>query len=104
MPLDLQVKLLRFLQTGEIERVGSSTARKLDIRIIAATNRSLPGLVKQGAFREDLYHRLNVIPLQLPNLRERAEDIPELTQHFFRRCSAGHAARSDWSGYAIRGR
>lgn len=90
MPLDLQVKLLRFIQAGEIERVGATTATKLDIRIIAATNRSLPLLVKKGKFREDLYHRLNVIPLQLPNLRERAEDIPELVEYLFRRSCIRH--------------
>lgn len=88
MPLDLQVKLLRLIQEGEIERVGATNSTKLDIRIITATNRTLPILVQKGKFREDLYHRLNVIPLQLPNLRERAQDIPELAQHFFRRsCS-----------------
>ena len=90
MPLDLQVKLLRFIQTGEIEQVGATTPLKLDIRIVAATNRNLSLSVKKGRFREDLYHRLNVIPLQLPNLRERAQDIPELTQHFFSRSCATH--------------
>ncbi len=90
MPLALQVKLLRLIQEGEIERIGAATPTKLDIRIIAATNRSLPLLVKKGKFREDLYHRLNVIPLQLPNLRERVEDIPELTHYFFRRSCTRH--------------
>jgi transcriptional regulator with PAS, ATPase and Fis domain len=90
MPLDLQVKLLRLIQGGEIERVGSAMPTKLDIRIIAATNRNLPFLVKKGKFREDLYHRLNVITLQLPNLRDRAEDIPELVQYFFQRSCAKH--------------
>src|SRR5208283_3912141 len=90
MPLDLQVKLLRLFQEGEIERVGAQMPTKLDVRIIAATNRNLPFLVKKGNFREDLYHRLNVITLQLPNLRDRAEDIPELVQYFFRRSCAKH--------------
>lgn len=90
MPIDLQVKLLRFIQTGETERVGAATRTKLDIRIIAATNRNLPLLVKKGKFREDLYHRLNVIPLQLPNLRDREEDILELVQYFFRGSCTKH--------------
>lgn len=90
MPLDLQVKLLRLLQDGEIERVGAAMPTKLDVRIIAATNRNLPFLVKKRKFREDLYHRLNVITLQLPNLRDRAEDIPELVQYFFRKSCAKH--------------
>ncbi len=90
MPLDLQVKLLRLFQEGEIERVGAAMPTKLDVRIIAATNRNLPFLVKKGNFREDLYHRLNVITLQLPNLRDRAEDIPELVQYFFLRSCAKH--------------
>lgn len=90
MPLDLQVKLLRFIQEGEIERVGAAMPTKLDVRIIAATNHNLSFLVKKGKFREDLYHRLNLITLQLPNLRDRAEDIPELVQYFFRRSCARH--------------
>lgn len=94
MPLDLQVKVLRLLQEGEIEKVGAATTAKLDIRIIAATNRSLPLLVKKGKFRADLYHRLNVIPLQLPNLCDRAEDIPELVQYFFRRSCARNQRES----------
>ena len=70
--------------------MGAATPTKVDIRIIAATNRNLLLRVKKGKFREDLYHRLNVIPLQLPNLRERAEDIPELVQYFFCRSCARH--------------
>lgn len=89
-PLDLQVKLLRLIQEGEIARVGAAMPTKLDVRIIAATNRNLPFLVKKGRFREDLYHRLNVITLRLPNLRDRTEDIPELVQYFFRRSCAKH--------------
>jgi two-component system NtrC family response regulator len=90
MPLDLQVKLLRLIQEGEIETVGATAPTKLDIRIIAATNRNLPALVQKRKFREDLYHRLNVIPLEMPNLRERAEDIPELVRYFFERSCARH--------------
>ncbi len=80
-----QVKMLRFLQNGEVRRVGTTTSRNLDVRIIAATNRDLEKSVKEGGFREDLYYRLNVIPIKLPSLRDRREDIPPLAQHFVRR-------------------
>jgi len=90
LPLELQVKLLRLVQEGEIQRVGATTPTKLDIRIIAATNCNLPAMVKQRKFREDLYHRLNVIPLRLPHLRERLEDLPALVQYFFRRSCVRH--------------
>ncbi len=82
MPLNLQVKLLRVLQEKEIERLGSTKPIKVDVRIIAATNRNLEELIKEGKFREDLYYRLNVVPIYIPPLRERKEDIPVLTQHF----------------------
>jgi DNA-binding NtrC family response regulator len=84
---DLQTKLLRFLQERDFERVGGTKAISVDVRIIAATNQDLDGAVKDGRFREDLYHRLNVIPLKLPPLRERPEDIPDLTQFFLERFS-----------------
>jgi two-component system response regulator HydG len=80
-----QVKMLRFLQNGEVRRVGTTTSRNLDVRIIAATNRDLEKSVEEGTFREDLFYRLNVIPIELPALRERREDIPPLAQHFVRR-------------------
>jgi len=83
MPLELQVKLLRLIQQGEIEKVGAPSASNVDVRIIAATHRNLPAMIEDGAFREDLYYRLSVIPLELPPLRERSDDIPELVQHFF---------------------
>lgn len=83
MPLELQVKLLRLIQQGEIEKVGVAAVTNVDVRIIAATHRNLQALAEDGAFREDLYYRLAVIPLELPPLRERADDIPELVQHFF---------------------
>jgi two-component system NtrC family response regulator len=83
LPLELQVKLLRLIQQGEIEKVGAAGVTTIDVRIIAATHRNLQAMVEDGEFREDLYYRLAVIPLELPPLRERADDIPELVQHFF---------------------
>jgi len=83
MPMELQVKLLRLIQQGEIEKLGVASVTKVDVRIIAATHRNLPAMVEDGGFREDLYYRLAVIPLELPPLRERADDIPELVQDFF---------------------
>jgi NtrC-family two-component system response regulator AlgB len=77
-----QVKFLRFLQSKEFERVGETATRKVDVRVIAATNRDLESAVREGGFREDLYYRLNAVKVKLPPLRERAEDIPLLTQHF----------------------
>tara|TARA_R110000868_G_scaffold409765_2_gene695960 strand:+ start:19950 stop:21896 length:1947 start_codon:yes stop_codon:yes gene_type:complete len=82
MPLEIQVKLLRVLQEKEIERIGSKMPSKIDIRIIAATNRNLEKEVAEGRFRLDLYYRLNVFPITLPSLRKRIEDIPELAYHF----------------------
>lgn len=84
LPLALQGKLLRVLQDGEFERVGESTTRKVDVRLIAATNRDLKKRVEQGLFREDLYFRLNVFPIQSAPLRDRAEDIPLLAAHFLK--------------------
>jgi DNA-binding NtrC family response regulator len=87
MPLGLQPKLLRVLQEREIERLGDARTTKVDIRIIATTNRSLRAMVEEGKFRSDLYYRLNVIPLTLPPLRERKEDIALLAKHFAKKYS-----------------
>jgi len=85
MPIDLQVKLLRVLQEREIERVGGSKTIKVDVRIVAATNRDVEKEVAEGRFRRDLYYRLNIFPISLPPLRERKEDIPLLAAYFVRR-------------------
>lgn len=82
MPLPLQAKILRVLQEGEVERLGGTAPVKVNVRIIATTNRSLEAMVKNGEFREDLYYRLNVIPLQVPALRSRPGDIDLLARHF----------------------
>jgi two-component system nitrogen regulation response regulator GlnG len=83
MPMEAQTRLLRVLQQGEYTTVGGRTPIKSDVRIIAATNKDLRILIQQGLFREDLFFRLNVVPLRLPPLRERVEDIPDLIRHFF---------------------
>jgi len=82
MPLSMQVKLLRTIQEGEIKQVGSNQTVKVDVRFIAATNRDLLQAVEEGIFREDLYYRVNVITIALPDLAERTEDIPLLANHF----------------------
>ncbi len=82
MPLSLQAKLLRVIQEQEVERLGAKGAKKVDVRIIATTNRDLERMVEEGTFREDLYYRLNVIPIKIPPLRERKEDVIPLARHF----------------------
>jgi len=85
--LSLQVKLLRAIQEGEIKPVGSNDVRKVSVRVITATHRNLPQYVQEGKFREDLYYRLKVISIDMPPLRERRQDIPELVQYFASRCA-----------------
>ena len=85
-----QAKVLRVLQEQEVERLGSARTVKVDVRIIAATNKNLEGAIERGEFREDLFFRLNVIPMTVPPLRERREDIPMLVHHFARRISEEH--------------
>ena len=112
MSSTMQVKLLRVLQEREITRVGGETVIKVDVRVIAATNRNLLAMIKEGTFREDLYYRLNVVSLEIPPLRERREDIPLLAQHFLKMFAAqnrkeikgftpqgmDHLIRYDWPG------
>lgn len=90
MPVQLQPKLLRVLQEQEITRLGENSPRKIDVRIVSATNEKLSELIKQNEFREDLYYRLAVVPIQLPALRERREDIPLLVEHFLKQVSERH--------------
>ncbi len=93
LPLDLQVKLLRALQEGEIDPVGGKRPVKIDVRIVSATNRDPAQQVKDGAFREDLFYRLNVFPIEAPSLRDRREDIPALIDHFIARFNAEEGRR-----------
>ena len=103
MPTHLQMKLLRVLQEQAIERVGGTRLIKLDVRVISATNANLETLVKEGAFREDLYYRLNVIPINLPPLSERRDDVPLLAKHFLRKiCAEMHRPEMSLTPAALR--
>lgn len=94
LPLEAQVKLLRLIQQGEIERLGSTGTHNINVRIIAATHRNLAAMVEDGSFREDLFYRLAVVPLELPPLRERNADIPELAEHLFIKAREKHGMQN----------
>jgi DNA-binding NtrC family response regulator len=93
VPAAIQVKLLRVLQEREFERLGSNVTRHIDVRVIAATNQDLRAALEQGTFREDLYYRLNVVPLNIPSLRERKQDIPFLANHFVHKLAPDTGSR-----------
>ncbi|MBW4027963.1 sigma-54-dependent transcriptional regulator [Acidipila rosea] len=101
LPLEAQVKLLRVLQQGEISKIGSSHPVKVNVRVIAATHRNLSSMIEDENFREDLYYRLAVVPLHLPPLRERKEDIPELVEHMFRKIRERHGLNSVSLGASV---
>ncbi|MFM7292360.1 MAG: sigma-54 interaction domain-containing protein, partial [Planctomycetia bacterium] len=90
MPMPTQIKLLRVLESGEITRVGSNTPLRVNVRILSATNRNLEDAIAAGAFRSDLYHRLKVVTISIPTLKERAADIPLLIEHFIRQFAKRH--------------
>jgi DNA-binding NtrC family response regulator len=90
LPLNLQAKLLRFLESGEIQPLGEAHAKRVNVRVLAATHRDLYAMAQTGAFRPDLFYRLNIVPVELPALRERKEDIGLLSQHFLQQFAAQH--------------
>jgi two-component system nitrogen regulation response regulator GlnG len=102
MPLDAQTRLLRVLQTGEYTSVGGSRTQRADVRIVTATNQDLLALTTQGRFREDLYYRLNVVPLPLPPLRARIEDVPALARHFLARAADEGLPRKGLDAQALK--
>jgi two-component system nitrogen regulation response regulator GlnG len=101
MPMEAQTRLLRVLQQGEYTTVGGRTHIKTNVRIVAATNKDLRILIQQGLFREDLFFRLNVVPLRLPPLRERSEDVPDLVRHFFKVAAAEGLPLKHMEGAAL---
>lgn len=101
MPLDAQTRLLRVLQEGEFTRVGGRDVQTADVRVVAATHQDLRGLINEGRFREDLFYRLNVVPIRLPPLRERLEDVPDLARAFLRRAEAEGLPRKTISKEAL---
>ena len=102
MPMDAQTRLLRVLQEGEYTMVGGRSSIKTNVRIVAATHRDLSQMIRQGLFREDLYYRLNVVPIRLPPLRERVDDVPDLVQHFLRLAEREGEATKSVSPEALR--
>ncbi|OSZ66638.1 nitrogen regulation protein NR(I) [Sphingomonas sp. IBVSS2] len=102
MPMDAQTRLLRVLQQGEFTTVGGARAIKADVRILAATNKDLAALVQAGQFREDLFYRLNVVPVALPSLRERRDDVPLLARHFLDRAAEDGLPRKSLAADAVR--
>jgi two-component system nitrogen regulation response regulator GlnG len=101
MPLDAQTRLLRVLQDGTFTRVGGRQAIKADLRVVAATHQDLRSLINEGAFREDLYYRLNVVPIRLPPLRDRTEDVPDLARAFLRKAEAEGLPRKSIAADAL---
>ena len=101
LPLNIQAKLLRFLQDKELERPGSTRNRKVDVRIVTATNKDLEKAIRDGTFREDLYYRLNVFPMRVPPLRERREDIPLLVDYFLEKVSKEYGRKFSFSPHAL---
>jgi formate hydrogenlyase transcriptional activator len=93
LPSEIQIALLRVLQEREIERVGSNKAISIDVRVLAATHRDLDGLVAEGKFRQDLLYRLNIVPIEMPSLRERTADIPLLVEYFIDRFGKKHGMK-----------
>lgn len=94
LPLESQVKLLRLIQNGELERVGTTAPKVINVRVIAATNRNLSAMAEDGTFRSDLFYRLAVVPLYLPPLRERKDDVPELAEHLFLKAKERHGLQA----------
>ena len=101
LPLPLQAKLLRVLQEGEVRRLGSNRTEKIDVKLVAATNRDLKELISQGKFREDLYYRLNVLTLEIPPLRERPEDVVTLTGYFLKKFSSKYGKEVEMTPEAL---